>query len=381
MTKIPYKHINVLVMPTDYCNMNCVYCFNGRRTFDRNKVMSEEILERIFKTIIPFYNEIHFIWHGGEPLSMGLEFYRKAVDLQNRINTGNAVITNGIQSNLTLLDDEFARFLIEHKFHFGSSFDGTTNECTRHNSERIMNGKDILMKNGSKAGFICVIQKNNVNNLLEDYEWFKERGISYTLNPYLSSPPYEEDPLYITPDEFIKNASELFDHWLYDCDTNINIGYFTNILNYLLQKKKTMCCYSSCIGRFIGIHYDGRIYNCNRDFDERYCYGNVLDYKDIHECFESEGFKNMLEDAISRRNECREQCPIYDFCSGGCNSYAVAGGSMRKANEHSCAILKGMYKHIAEKVAEMLCMEDDCIDGRVNRFVLKILKDRNQINN
>jgi uncharacterized protein len=103
MNNFPYKHITVIVSPTDYCNMNCVYCFNGRRTMLERKTISEGTLRKVFEITIPYYSDIKFLWHGGEPLSMGQAFYEKVISLQKEINTTDAHILNTMQSNLTLL--------------------------------------------------------------------------------------------------------------------------------------------------------------------------------------------------------------------------------------------------------------------------------------
>ena len=175
---VPYKHISVIIMPTDYCNMKCIYCFNSRKTNCEKKVMTLETLEHIFSIIIPFYDEIRFIWHGGEPTSVGVDFFKQAINLQKKLNTKKAKIENSIQSNLTLLDTEFVDFLLDNKFHIGGSFDGLLNELTRHNSDRILAGRQKVIDAGGKVGFICVVQNKNINNLINDYEWFKENNIN-----------------------------------------------------------------------------------------------------------------------------------------------------------------------------------------------------------
>ena len=326
MKRFPYKHISVLIMPTDYCNMNCVYCFNGRKEYYKNKVMTLETLNKIYSITIPYYEKVNFIWHGGEPLSMGIEFYKKAVLMQKEINKNGAIIENSIQSNLTLFDDELATFFVENNFRVGGSFDGIKNEETRHNTEKILAGRDVMIRNGGRVGFICVVQNKNINCLIDDYEWFNSRGINYTINPYLCAPPYEKDVLFVSAKQYSQKVCELFDYWFADKRCKIHISYFEEFVNYIIFGKKTLCCYNSCLGKHIGIHYNGEIYNCNRDFPLEYSFGNVYDYSDIHECFDSTGFQLLVKHAVERRNYCKEHCEIYEFCAGGCNSSALVGG-------------------------------------------------------
>lgn len=260
MREFPYEHISVLIMPTDYCNMNCVYCFNSRRTTEK-QVMSEKTLRKIFETTIPYYKEINYIWHGGEPLSMGIQFYKKAISIQKELNIYGRKIKNSIQTNLTLLDDELAKFVVKEEIYIGSSFDGSQNEKTRHNTQKIIRGSELLRKHGGRNGFICVVQNHNIEYLIEDYAWFNSRKINYTINPYLVSPSeMENNPLFVPAEKYIHYINKFFDYWVKDTNCNIRISYFMDFINYILFKSKSLCCYNSCMGKHIGVHYDGKIY-------------------------------------------------------------------------------------------------------------------------
>ncbi len=372
MGEIPYRHISVLIMPTDYCNMNCVYCFNSERTCGEKIVMTDDVLEHIFHITIPFYSDVRFIWHGGEPLSVGRKFYERVIELQKKENVNGALIRNSIQTNLTLLDEEYAKFLIKNGFRIGSSFDGTTNEKTRHNSEKILNGHEILKRCGGRNGFICVVQKNNIDHLIEDYEWFKKKGINYSLNHYLAD-SRKEDPLAVPLEHYVQRMCEFFDYWLRDTTCNIAVSYFENYIKYMLKGYKDLCCFNSCMGKHIGIHYDGTIYGCNRDFPKEYSFGNVMDYKDIHECFDSAGFQRLLQSAIKRRTSCKEKCEIFDFCAGGCNSVALVGGNLEEGNEYICSIRRQIYNYIAEKLVPLRTLKMEELKKQINPHMIKYL--------
>ena len=92
--KIPYQHLSVMIIPTDFCNMNCVYCFNGRRREAEDKKMTEATLRRIFEITLPYYREIRYIFHGGEPLLAGIQFYKEVIRLEKELNVNNCHITN-----------------------------------------------------------------------------------------------------------------------------------------------------------------------------------------------------------------------------------------------------------------------------------------------
>lgn len=150
------ERINVMIIPTNFCNMNCLYCFHNAHNQNTDK-MSFDILKKIMSLIIPSYKQVTFIWHGGEPLSMGIDFYKQAVYYENKFNQTNTQISNLMQTNLTLLTDEFADFLIKNNFKIGSSFDGINNDITRGHSSKILKGRDILRNHNSNCGFIQVV--------------------------------------------------------------------------------------------------------------------------------------------------------------------------------------------------------------------------------
>ena len=370
-------------MPTFQCNMNCVYCFNGKHTtIQSSQQMSEETLTRLFEIVIPYYSDIRFIWHGGEPLLMGKGFFERMLDIQRSFNTQGAIIKNSIQSNLTLMTNDMAEFLVSNGFHIGSSFDGTTNEETRHNSSRILSGFDAVKNAGGHNGFICVVQSRNIDHLIEDYEWFKKHGIGYTLNQYLSSLPHDQDPLFVSAEKYVSRICELFDYWMQDTTCNIGVSNFEVFLDYLLLNKKYLCTYNSCMGKHVGVHFDGKIYGCNRAFPNEYCFGSVYDYSDIRQCFFSDGFNNLLKNAIERRTYCKKNCDCFDFCAGGCNSWALAGGNVARPNEYFCTTMVPVYKHVKHRIKSIIGVPIEQLVEKWNPYLIRILEiNKGQQNN
>ena len=336
-----YKHLNILVMPTDACNMNCVYCFHVP-THNSMRAMRLEVVERLFAITMPFYKRVNFLWHGGEPLLMGLDFYKQVLEHQKGYN---CKINNSIQSNLTLMSPELAIFFKENGFDTSGSYDGVMNAKLRGNDEAILNGRQMIINHGGSCGFIMVVSRLNIHNLIDSYIFFRDKRINYSLNLYLDQKDCENPELRLDETETIKRLNELFIHWVYDVNGNIDISYFKRILKFILYKKKDVCTYTSCLGRWIGVRPDGTIVPCNRYFPNKYSFGNVFEYSDIGEAFESEGFVSLLSEAIARREKCKS-CDIYDFCSGGCNNVAFNENGIENNGGISCKILLCVYKHV-----------------------------------
>lgn len=336
-----YERLNVLVMPTDACNMNCLYCFH--RSFrDNEAVMSLEMVERLLAITTPFFKKVYFLWHGGEPLLMGLDFYNKVLELQKRTACR---IKNSIQSNLTLMTPEFAVFLRENNFGISGSYDGVCNMRLRGNDETILQGRQMVIKQGGNCGLIMVASRQNIHSLIDSYIFFRDNCINYSLNLYHELKGCEIPDLHLDEKETVERLNELFTYWVHDSKGCIDISYFKHILEFIFGQKKSVCTYSSCLGRWIGVRSNGEIVPCNRYFPEKYSFGNIIDYSDIGEAFDSEGFANILSEAITRREKCKP-CEIYDFCNGGCNNVAFNENGIENNNGLSCKILKGVYSHI-----------------------------------
>lgn len=363
------QHINVMIIPTNFCNMNCVYCFHNSHNKNMEK-MSINTLEKIMSVIVPAYEQITFIWHGGEPLSMGMEFYKTALEFEEKYRKENTKIDNLMQTNLTLLTDEFAKFLVDNNFKLGSSYDGVANDVTRGKSLEILKGRDTLKAHGGNCGVIQVISRKNVLSLLESYEFFKERRINYSLNMYVADSE-NDDELALNIKEYIEKINELFDYWLMDKDADVRITLFREIIDFILFNRKSICTYCSCIGHWIAVRPKGEIYPCNRFFPKEYEMGNIWDYNTPEKIFESTGFVRLIQGAIKRRDKCKN-CEIYKFCEGGCNNNAMNENGLENNGGNSCKSLIHIYKHIYTKIEQILTNQISVLE--TNSWVRKQIK-------
>lgn len=358
------KSINLLMIPTDYCNMKCKYCFFDKNINSNNR-MSNETLYQTMKIVLPFYERVSFVWHGGEPLSMGLNFYKNVVELQKEFSNKYKVkIHNCIQSNLTLLTSEMSEFFANNGFSLSTSYDGVCNDITRGNSKQILEGRSKCLDYQDKCGTIMVVSKINIDTLIESYNFFKERQMGFRINPYLGT----DKDLILDYNIYLERIYQLFEYWAMDRNTSIVISSFNSIINYILFHKKSLCTFTSCLGKWASINYNGTIKPCNRYFPDEYSYGNVFDYTSFNEAFESEGFRNIIIKAIERRNKCKE-CEIYSYCNGGCNYVAMTeNGGIENNNGSYCHYLKSIYKKIEDFLIEHKS------DDNLNKFLKTQIK-------
>lgn len=338
------KNLNLLMIPTDYCNMHCRYCFFNKDIHSSN-FMKDDILQHLMKITLPYYDRVSFIWHGGEPLSLGIDFYRKVIELQNEYTSKYPVhVSNSIQSNFTLLTPQMVDFFHKHNFGLSTSFDGVKNELTRGSSNEILNGINLCFQRGIHCGAIMIASKLNIDTLIDSYDYFKSKHIGFRVNPYLGN----NKELKLDYSLFAEKMIELFDYWAIDSNTNIGISSFIEMIDYVLFKKKYFCSHSSCLGRWASVNYNGTIKPCNRFFPDEYSFGNIFQYSNFNEAFASEGFKKIITKAIYRREKCKS-CSVYDFCCGGCNYVAsIENGDIENNNGGYCIYIKKILSHIQD---------------------------------
>lgn len=365
------EKINLLVMPTDVCNMNCIYCFHSEHHEKKGK-MSYDTLRKLYNIAFLEYREVSIIWHGGEPLVMGLDFYKMAIEMQKEYNCN---ITNRMQSNLTLLTDEFAKFLCENNVGIGTSFDGCQNDITRGFTQKILDGRTKILHNHKRCGFIMVVSKVNIDTLINSYEYFKSINANFTLNTYVPCGNEKDEFLKLDIRQTIDKIKELFDYWLKDINCQIHIDYFERIIRFLITGEKNICKYNSCLGKWVGIRYNGDIVPCNRYFPNDYCYGNVQNYDKLSDAFESEGFRKILSASISRREKCK-LCIAFPLCSGGCNNVALNENGINDNNGDSCKIFREVYQYIVETTIELIRNGDFSIYNPIFASIVKVKKIR-----
>ena len=343
MSKL-YRSINLLVIPTDSCNMSCLYCFH-KPHFETKNVMSQDILKRIIDLACTEYEAVQFVWHGGEPLLAGLDFYRNVIKFQQFYE--KCKIRNTLQCNLTLLTKDVASFFIDNHFGIGSSFDGIDNEKTRGNTDKILENYHMFKTLGTDIGFIMVLSSYTVNSLVESYELFKKINANFSINNYVSLVKEKDiiDPFYTSPDTIIAGVCNLFDYWVNDSSCSIHLNTFEEYLKFLNIGKTNKCRFNSCLGHWLCIRPDGKLMPCNRYFSEQYSFGNINQVEKLSDAYDSAGFKLLLSEAIQRRETCKS-CELFSLCKGGCNNIAYSGGDISKPNGTYCHILKEIFKHL-----------------------------------
>lgn len=349
----------IIMRPTEDCNLACQYCYSTKSS--DTHIMSEKTLEESIKKILGFYKNITFVWHGGESTVVGLDFIRLAVEFQKRYRRNNQKVINEIQTNGTLINEEWADFFHKNSFFIGISIDGPKeiNDLVRVDREgigtfdRIYQGISILRKHDLKIAGICVLAKHNVNNINAIFDFYAEHNISLNINPFIRSGMGSlfNEKLMISPIEFSKAMINLFNLWFEN--PVVKIYDFYKIIKSFLTASNNICCYSGkCSSEYISICPNGDVYPCGRWAGEKsFCMGNIT--KNPMETI----INSIASKALLNRQTHLEECQIcdwYEVCRGGCphTSFIYTGSIYNR--DFYCEGRKILFSHIYNCIKESI---------------------------
>ena len=353
------KTQKVVMKVTNDCNLSCKYCYIEKIVL-RNRIISVDTVKRLFDEL-----EIHSTmpkiwlrWHGGEPLLANIDFFREVVDFQKEYKKE---YVNSIQTNGTLLSEEFARFFKENSFEIGLSLDGPK---ILNDSARVFSSgkgsfdkvvKKMLILNRLKVPFkvLSTISKINVKNAKDLYAFCKEHELPLKFSLlYLSGDARDNvDLLSVSPDEYSEFLIELTEIWMND-PSPIEIEtlelYLGNVLEH--GKHPTLCNFGTkCHEGFLAIGPSGDLYPCSpfQGYTE-YRYGNIheISLADIHYTPVWE----KLEKRVDYINKVCSNCSIKEYCNGGCPFNAFAHYNTIERKDYFC----NMYKTVIPALLEIV---------------------------
>ena len=379
MTKQPFDDaLTVIIKPSNACNIRCRYCYNSKNDYSNSKMTLEQ-LRMVFERITDDYHNLRIIWHGGEPLLLGIDFFRKAVLIQHEIQKKKTVkFINSLQTNATLIDEDWCSFFMRNSIKVGVSFDGPPfGKSGRPNWSEAISGISMLRRNNIKFGTIAVINGGNIDYLNEIYDYFLKSRLNVNLNCVflhgrMTNPLNRSYAIY--PDEYVEKMNSLFNKWLFDSDCYSIVNPYYDTIRTIIDAPHS-CEYTSCLYKFISIDYKGDVFPCGRFDDKMLCMGNIYS-NSVHELFASDSYNKLVLAAIDRRNKCRSSCNIYNYCAGGCNFNAHLSGDIRNNSFPECVAYQKMLLHVKEAL-DSLDDNNSSIDA-INRTVSQMIRKRKE---
>lgn len=342
------------------CNLACSYCYAaGLREFDIENRMKPEVLKATIDFFCKDQENIEFIWHGGEPLLAGLDFYREVGALQQKWKQKGKKITNFLQTNATLITKEWVDFFASNNFFVGTSLDGPEefNDQVRYYSEgkgsykKVMRGINLLQQAGIFNGVICGISAVNYKFPEQIFDFFIKENIKKLKFARIKNIGYYGNTasLNISPAQYYNFMISIFDLWVELDNTEVEIRDIESVVNLIFGGKKRECIYLGQCDKYVTVYFDGSIYSCDSfEKEERFHFGRVFDKPiKVKANLQLQIFRKLLE----KKNEHCKKCDWYFVCRGGClkDCYKQFISEVEPLNE-SCEDLKRYFAHISAKL-------------------------------
>jgi uncharacterized protein len=358
------REFQIFVKPVGaMCNLSCSYCYylDRKSLYPGNTdfLMSDETLEKYIKQHILASTEkvISFSWHGGEPLLAGIGFYRKAVEFQKLYKPAASEIVNGIQTNGTLLNDEWCRFLTEENFIVGISLDGPADLHNRFRVKRdgsksfdtVMEGFHRLRTHGIIPEILCVVNSENVKHAQIIYKFFKSLDIKYiTFLPLVEKDSESQKGVTeksVSADKFGQFLCTIFDEWVEQDIGSIKIQIFEEAIRTAFNQDHTLCIFKKNCGGVPVVEHTGDFYSCDHYVNFINLLGNISDHS-LADYLDSKRQKEFgLAKSQTLPNYCLD-CEVLSMCNGECpkNRFITAPDGEPRLN-YLCSGYKIFFNH------------------------------------
>jgi len=369
------RDFQVFVKPIgSICNLDCHYCYylEKEHLYPKGKSfrMPYETLEEYIVQHIEAYPEtvIRFSWHGGEPTVLGLDYFRKIVALQRKHKPTDQHIVNGIQTNGTLLDEDWCRFLATEGFAVGLSLDGTREMHDRYRVtkdqkptyEQTMRGYKLLQKHRVYTDVLCVVNAHNVQFPLQVYRFFKQINAQYiTFLPMVEQQPNARggvSHISVPAEAWGAFLCTIFDEWREQDIGRLKVQIFEEAARTAFDQEHSLCIFRPTCGDIPVVEHNGDFYSCDHFVDVEHRLGNIKETP-LVELLESPtqiAFGRAKLETLPRY--CRE-CEVRAMCNGGCpkNRFLETPDGEPGLN-YLCAGYKRFFTHCQPFVSEVAAL-------------------------
>ena len=372
------------------CNLNCEYCFylekqalftTGEKYRMSDKVLSAFITNYITSQPTPV---VEFVWQGGEPTLLDIDFFKRVVDLQKPF-VKRKTITNSLQTNGTLLTDKWCRFLKKNNFMVGISLDGPKEIHDRYRRDRkgsgtfdqVMRGLKLLQEHEVDYNVLACVARDTAKRPLDIYRFFKEQGVEFIqFTPVVErlcgahsgvpglrlagpaaldrkDPQGEVTPWSVIPEEYGDFLIAIYEEWVRHDVGTVFVMNFEWVLNAWIGNPSPVCVHGPTCGRAVVIEHNGDVYACDHCVYQQYKLGNILSetLPDMVAKSLRSGFGVAKESALPRW--CGE-CEVLLACHGGCPKHRFETSHYDEPGlQYLCPGYKKFFLHIRKYLRAM----------------------------
>ncbi len=336
------KTLTLMIKPaSSKCNLRCDYCFyldeENNRENKYRKIMDKNTIENIVIKAHNSSNNINYIFQGGEPALATLSWFEDFISLVNKYKKNNDIVNYSFQTNGTLIDDKFAKFLSMNNFLVGVSYDGFSRIHDLHrkysngekSSRDVKHGLNYLKTNNVDHNILCVVTNEVANNISKIYPNLVQEGYSFQQYIACLDPINTDDNVFLNPKIYGKFLVELFDLWLNDLkyNKNISIRLFNNFVSILLGNSPEACDMNGVCSIQYVFESNGDVYPCDFYCLDNYYLGNINedDFDNIDTKRKAIGFIN---NPPNLHEDCKN-CEFLYLCRGGCPRYKDSNNKFR----------------------------------------------------
>ena len=396
------KPLYVMLKPAGaHCNLACKYCYYLEKSHlyqnSLRHLMSDEMLEQFTREYIEAQTmpQVLFTWHGGEPLMRSIDFYRKALALQKKYAHGKQ-IDNVIQTNGTLLTDEWCEFFAKNHWLVGISIDGPqeyhdhyrVTSAGKPSWEKVMQGISLLKKHRVEWNAMAVVNAYNAEHPLEFYHFFRDNGCQYLqFTPIVERLTEHEDgrtlasladdrefPLAdasVTPQQWGNFLCTIFDDWVRHDVGKTFVEIFDCTLANWMGVLPGICAYSKECGHAGVMEHNGDVYSCDHFVFPEYKLGNIREQSLIDMLYgeKQQAFSRLKHTSLPR--QCKE-CDMEFACHGECPKNRF---EKDKYGEPGLNYLcQGYYQYYSHVAPYMDFMKRELLAQRPPANIMNVLK-------
>ena len=375
------------------CNLGCDYCFYREKinffSEDNDFRMSDEILEAYTREYIRSQpgDTVVFEWQGGEPTLAGLDFFQRALNFQKQYNTGKQ-ISNSLQTNGILLDDEWCAFLKKNNFLVGLSLDGPEAIHNTHRKDKngyptfskVFSALKLMQKHRIDVNVLAAVTRESSKHPLEIYRFFREANVRFIqfipvvernadpkarqLGIPLAVPPSITQvetstavtPWSVKPHQFGEFLIRIYDEWIRHDVGEIFVMNFEWSLGAWAGTRPGMCHFSAQCGQNLIMEHNGDIFSCDHFMYPDFCIGNIREWELL------EKIQSRKQIAFGEAKEtglpeyCR-RCKVLFACRGGCPKHRFSVTPEGKPGlNYLCPGFKHFFEHIRPSMERMLAL-------------------------
>ncbi|HEY7838792.1 MAG TPA: anaerobic sulfatase maturase [Terriglobales bacterium] len=360
------------------CNLDCKYCFYLEKEVlypdTARWAMASEVLETYIRQYIEEQQTdlIHFAWQGGEPTLLGVDYFRRVVELQKQYAHGKR-IENALQTNGVLLDDSWCQFFAENGFLIGISIDGPREQHDAYRVDKggqptfakVMRGLEALKRNGVEFNTLTTVHRKNADHPLEVYRFLREHGsghmqfipiverVSRQATPEgltLVAPDFPEaaevSAWSVGPRQFGRFLSTIFDEWVRRDVGRTFVQLFDVSLEMWCGMAASLCIFRPTCGSAMAIEHNGDLYSCDHFVYPGHKLGNIMETPLGVMAGSAQQVKFGSDKQDTLPEYCR-QCEVRFACNGECPKHRFLKTPDGEAGlNYLCAGYKMFFNHI-----------------------------------